>query len=273
MLWFIDNAPLFLTVWVAQMVAYHGIGLWFLWLDRTGRLARFKTRPVESRGYLDILPRVLFNQPVILLPAMGLMQALGLAYFGEEHIGLGMAVLSLVGLSFGHDVVQYAFHRFIMHRADLMNRLGHAVHHSTTASCSISACYMSVWDFIAEIVCPYLIPLALVGGGGADMAFHVFVVATGAFGGLYEHSGYDFSLALANAPGRDPLARVGRAIAPLLSSRAHAEHHARGNVSFSDGFGSSSLCDKFFRTRWDLVQVRQRQRRDNRPVSATEGKS
>ena len=81
------------------------------------------------------------------------------------------------------------------------------------------------------------------------------------------------NVALANAPGRDPLARVGRAIAPLLSSRAHAEHHARGNVSFSDGFGSSSLCDKFFRTRWDLVQVRQRQRRDNRPVSATEGKS
>ena len=143
MLWFIDNAPLFLTVWVAQMIAYHGIGLWFLWLDRTGRFARFKTRPVESRPYLEILPRVLANQVFILLPAMGLMQALGLAYFGEEHIGLGMAILSLVGLSVGHDVVQYAFHRFIMHRADLMNRLGHAVHHSTIGSRGISACCSS----------------------------------------------------------------------------------------------------------------------------------
>jgi len=86
---------------------------------------------------------------------------------------------------------------------------------------------------------------------GADVGFHVFAVAMGAFGGLYEHSGYDFSLALS---GRGIAAKL----APLLSSRAHAEHHARGNVSFSDGFGSSSLCDTFLRTRWDLVRAKQR---------------
>ncbi len=243
--------PLFATVWLAQMVAYHGIGLWFWWLDRTGALARFKTRPVERRPYLDILPRVLANQTLLLLPAMGLAQWAGVAFSGAAHIAAWAWVASLVGMSIGHDIVQYLFHRFLMHRATLMNRLGHAVHHSTTASCAISACYMSAADFLAEIVCPYLIPLALVGGGGADAGFHVFAVTLGAFGGLYEHSGYDFSLAL-------PRAGFAARLAPLLSSRAHAEHHARGTVSFSDGFGSSSLCDTIFKTRWDLARSRQR---------------
>jgi hypothetical protein len=37
-----------------------------------------------------------------------------------------------------------------------------------------------------------------------------------------------------------------------ISSHAHAEHHRRASVSFSDGFGSPGLCDWLFRTRWDL---------------------
>ncbi len=263
----LSTPPLFLTVWAAQMIAYHGIGLWFLWLDRTRRLARFKTRPVERRPYVEILPRVLFNQIVILLPAMALFQFAGLAFVGPAHIGLVAAILSLAGMSIGHDVVQYIFHRWLMHRPDLMNRLGHSVHHSTTASCSISACYMSAADFLAEIVLPYLIPLALVGGGGADVAFHVFAVTAGAFGGLYEHSGYDFSLTHAGAEGASVRAWMARAAATMISSRAHAEHHARGNVSFSDGFGSSSLCDTIFRTRWDLVRARARRRGNNEPAS------
>ena len=258
------HPPLFLTVWAAQMVAYHGIGLWFQRFDHTGRLARFKTRPVEARPYLEILPRAVGNQVFLLLPAMGLAQWLGLAFSGPAHISPLMWIVSLAGMSVGHDLVQYAFHRYVMHRPELMNRLGHAVHHSTTASCSISACYMSAADFVAEIVCPYLIPLVVVGGGGADPAFHIVAVTMGAFGGLYEHSGYDFSLGLAQST--SPLARK---IAPLLSSRAHAEHHARGNVSFSDGFGSSSLCDTFLRTRWDLVKAKQRQRETRATENAT----
>ncbi len=264
---FLHTIPLFVTVWAAQMVAYHGIGLWFYWLDATGRLQRFKTRPVERRPYLDILPRVLANQVFLLLPAMGLFQWLGLAFVGREHISLLTAALSLVGMSLGHDVVQYAFHRGVMHRPTLMNRLGHAVHHSTSASCSISACYMSGADFVAEIICPYLLPLALV-GAGADVWFHIFVVTTGAFGGLYEHSGYDFSLALEKTGGEGIGARLARKMAPALSSRAHAEHHARGNVSFSDGFGSSSLCDTILKTRWDLVRARRR--RSGEPATAGE---
>jgi hypothetical protein len=98
--------PLFLTVWVVQMIVFHGLGLWFLWLDRTGSLARFKTRPIERRGYQEILTRVLYNQVFILLPAMAFMQWTGLAFVGAEHIGLGVAILSLAGACVGHDVVQ-----------------------------------------------------------------------------------------------------------------------------------------------------------------------
>ena len=39
--------------------------------------------------------------------------------------------------------------------------------------------------------------------------------------------------------------------ASLISSHAHAQHHRRSSVSFSDGFGSPGLCDTLFGTRWD----------------------
>ena len=81
-------------------------------------------------------------------------------------------------------------------------------------------------------------------------------VTAGAFGGLYEHSGYDFSVKLAQSD--NALARF---VASRISSKAHAEHHSRGNVSYSDGFGSSNICDTVFKTRWDLVKPRERQRR------------
>jgi sterol desaturase/sphingolipid hydroxylase (fatty acid hydroxylase superfamily) len=263
------SIPLFVTVWTIQMVAYHGFGLAFLWLDRTGRLTLFKTRPVERKPYGAILPRVLVNQVFVLLPAMGVAQALGLGFTGAAHVPWYTWLAFAIGFPLGHDIVQYIFHRFVLHRAALMNRLGHAVHHSTTASCSISACYMSPADFFFEIVLPYLVPLALLGGGGSDVVFHAVTVTAGAFGGLYEHSGYDFGLALARAPGDGVGAKLSRALAVMLSSRAHAEHHSRGNVSFSDGFGSTSLCDTILHTRWDLVQDRRRRRAE--PAPAMEG--
>ncbi len=265
----VSALPLCVTVWLALMGAYHGFGLWFQWLAARDRLPNLRMRPVDRRGYLEVLPRVLFNQTFILLPAMALVQASGLAFTGAAHIGLIASIFCIIALSAGHDVVQYAFHRLILHRPTLMNALGHAIHHSTTASCGVSACYMSPVDFFLEIVCPYLIPLVFI-GGGADVGFHVFAVAAGAFGGVYEHSGYDFSLRLSQASGDGLLARVGRAIAPTLSSRAHAEHHARGNVSFSDGFGSSNMCDTIFRTRWDLVAARVRRRQREPAIAAAE---
>lgn len=254
--------PLSVAVWLVQMVAYHGIGLWFEYLDRTGSLAAYKNRPADSWTYFQVLPRVLVNQVVVLLPAMMFLEWTGLAFVGPAHIGVVMFVVGLIGMTIGHDVVQYVSHCWILHRPTLMRTLGHSVHHSTTASRSISACYMSFADFFLEIVCPYALPLIVItaiGSAGSDLTFHFFAVTAGAFGGLYEHSGYDFSIKLAKSP--NPFLRF---VADRISSKAHAEHHGRGNVSFSDGFGSSNICDTVFKTRWDLVT--QRERRRQRPA-------
>jgi len=254
-----DHFPLFeglnfsIAVWTAQMVAYHGFGLGFEWLDRTGAAARFKVRPVERMSYRELLPRVLFNQVFILLPAMVVAQAMGLAYYGSSHMSALSVVMSCAGLTIGHDVVQYIAHRLVLHDPANMRRLGHAVHHSTRASCGISACYMSAADFFLEIVCPYLLPLILIGGGGMNFVFHALIVSAGAYGGVYEHSGYDFGLVLRKAEGWR------RILGEMLSTQAHGSHHTRGNVSFSDGFGSSNICDTLFKTRWDLAPGRERQ--------------
>jgi sterol desaturase/sphingolipid hydroxylase (fatty acid hydroxylase superfamily) len=236
-----------IKVWLVQMIAFHGFGLWFEWLDRTGRARAYKFREPERRNYLSLAPRVLANQTFVLLPSMVMMERFGLAYVGPSSLSpFGWAV-SFVGLTIGHDVVQYVAHRAILHQPKYMRSLGHLLHHTTAGSRGISACYMSAADFFLEIVCPYLVPLALVGGGGSGLLFHSVVVTGGAFGGLYEHSGYDFGRRLRGAGGWR--ATLGR----LLSSEAHAAHHARGNVSFSDGFGSSNICDTLLRTRWDLA--------------------
>lgn len=250
--------PLALWVWLAQMAAYHGFALLFEACERFGALAAFKVKTKERLSYRAMAPTVLRNQCLLLLPAMLLLEALGLAFVGERSLPLGVMLLGFAGLTVGHDVVQYAAHRFILHRPELMRRLGHALHHSTIGSRGISACYMSGPDYFLEIVCPYLIPLALIGGGGADAGFHVLVVAAGAFGGVYEHSGYDFGRGLRRRAGPGLAGRLRAVLGGMLSSEAHAAHHSRGNVSFSDGFGSSNLCDSLFRTRYDLVADRRR---------------
>ena len=217
------------------MVVYHGVALGFEALDATGRLARFRTRPPERRGYLALLPLVLVNQCLVLLPCMVALEWAGLAYVGVPQLQPWWFAAALLLMAVGHDVVQYAGH-VPQHRLSRLRFLGHRIHHSTVASRAVSACYMSPPDFVFQILLPYLVPLVLIGGGGADMLFHVVTVCFGAIGGLYEHSGYDFSTSLRG--------RFGRALAPFASSHAHAQHHRHSDVSFSDGFGS----------RWDKAR-------------------
>jgi len=208
-------------------------------------------RDREKFAYLDFLPRVLINQTFILLPAMWLCERFGLAYTGSAHIGLAWAVAAMVLMTIGHDIVQYFAHRFLLHNSRL-RWLGHGLHHSTGASKSITACYMSAPDFFLTIVCPYLVPLVVIGGGTADLRFQLLVASLGAIGGLYEHSGYDFAVGIRQSltAGKSSFLRL---IPPsLLSSHAHGEHHRRSRVSFSDGFGSPGMCDAIFRTRWDM---------------------
>lgn len=255
-----SRIPLSVKVWAVQQVAFHVISLAFEWLDSSNALRKVRAREADnSKSYKRMLPKVLLNQCLVLLPCMVLSEATGLCFTKKGYISTGRAALSLPVLAIGHDVVQYLTHRYLLHQPNLklMRMLRHSVHHSTTASKGISACYMSIPDFFLEIVLPYLIPLALVGGGGADLRFHSLVVASGAFGGIYEHSGYDLALAFQATPQNKADAwywnLLASVLSDLLSTRAHYEHHSRGQVSFSDGFGSPGFCDSIFGTRWDMV--------------------
>jgi sterol desaturase/sphingolipid hydroxylase (fatty acid hydroxylase superfamily) len=265
-----DLLPPWLSIavfaWTLQMVVYHGIALGFDWLDSTGRLQRFRVRRPERRGYAALLPRVLFNQCIILLPCMLALEWTGLAFVGESQLDASWFFAGMLLMMVGHDVVQYIGHR-LMHRRALLRVLGHHVHHSTGASRAVSACYMSATDFFLEIVLPYLLPLVLIGGGGSDLLFHIVTMGLGAIGGLYEHSGYDFSSAVRGEK-PTPLRNF---IADKLSSHAHAEHHRRSNVSFSDGFGSTGICDTVFRTRWDLADGSNLRPQDAQPASSESG--
>ncbi|WP_020175501.1 sterol desaturase family protein [Methyloferula stellata] len=243
--------PLSVLAWAVQMAVFHGIGFAFEWCDRTGRLSGAKVRNVGRLSYRAALPRVLVNQVFVLLPAMMLVQWAGLAFTGVTHLPAWQFLLDLVLMGISHDIVQYIAHRHILHRPGIGRMFGHGIHHGTGASQAITACYMSAADFFLEIVLPYLVPLVLIGGGGGDVFFHCFVAGAGAFGGLYEHSGYDFAVPLRKTRFFAQRPRLGGWIAAAITSHAHGEHHRRSNVSFSDGFGSPGICDTLFGTRWD----------------------
>ncbi|HEX3431020.1 MAG TPA: sterol desaturase family protein [Rhizomicrobium sp.] len=239
--------PVSVLVWTGHMIVFHGIGFGFELCDRAGALQQFKVRRYDRLTYAAALPRVLFNQVFVLLPAMCMCEKAGLAFTGSHKISFAFAVVALLLITIGHDIVQYVAHRWLLHNMRF-RWLRHDLHHSTGASRAITACYMSAPDFFLTIVAPYLVPLILIGGGTANVPFQLLVACLGAVGGLYEHSGYDFASALKAAPGR----LVSAVSASLISSHAHGEHHRRSRVSFSDGFGSPGLCDLIFRTRWDL---------------------
>jgi sterol desaturase/sphingolipid hydroxylase (fatty acid hydroxylase superfamily) len=270
--------PLSVHTWMVQQIVFHVVGGLFEWSDRSGALHRAKRRDVDRKPYFRLLPRVLLNQFLVLLPSMILVEKAGLCFSGPTHMPPVRFIASLGAMAIGHDVVQYVVHRHLLHRPNLrlMRMLRHSVHHSTGATKAISACFMSGPDFFLEIVLPYLVPLAAIGGAGADIAFHTVVAASGAIGGLYEHSGYDFSELLLDQTttgGKtecdgglrewrslgEVWAAVKSLLAGVLDNRAHGEHHSRGNVSFSDGFGSPGFCDTLFGTRWDLVPKRSQQ--------------
>ncbi len=248
--------PLSVLTWIAMMAVFHGFGAAFEFCDRTGRLGAAKVRRADKLGYFELLPRVLFNQVFVLLPCMVFLQWARLAFVGPAHLGLWRFIFGMALMAVGHDVVQYATHRYILHNPKMMRTLGHAVHHSTGASKAISACYMSAPDFFLEIVLPYLLPLVLIGGGGSDITFQLLVAGLGAFGGVYEHSGYDFAVPLRKTHFFQKLPILGWILDALITSHAHGEHHRRFNVSFSDGFGSPGICDTVMSTRWDKVPQR-----------------
>jgi hypothetical protein len=124
--------PLAFWVWAIHMLVFHSLGLGFAACDNYGALARFKLRRSDRLGYGRILRRVLINQIFILLPAMLLCQIAGLAYVGPPHLSVLMFLGGLVLMALGHDIVQYAGHRWLLHHPRL-RWLGHGLHHATGA--------------------------------------------------------------------------------------------------------------------------------------------
>ncbi|KAJ5194833.1 uncharacterized protein N7498_008271 [Penicillium cinerascens] len=262
---FLAGIPLSVKTWAIQQLGFYGTALLFEYFDKT-TFRRLRVREPDRKPFNQLLLRVLVNQCCILLPCMMLTQVVGICFTGPTHLHPINFLLILPAMAVGHDVVQYLTHRYLLHSPNikLMRLLRHSVHHMTTASRGISACYMSSVDFLLEIVFPYLVPLILVGGGGADIRLQYLVAGLGAMGGVYEHSGYDFGVSLRslgkasestdtaeNSNSYISLA-VLRALGGIFDNRAHGEHHARANVSFADGFGNPGVCDTLFGTRFDL---------------------
>ena len=136
MLWAL--LPVSIVIWAGHMLVFHGIGFGFELCDRTGTLRSFKVRRHERLTYAAALPRVLFNQTFVLLPTMWLCEKTGLAFVGSPKISLAFAAIALVLMTIGHDVVQYAGHRGLLHNSRF-RLLRHDLHHSTGASRAITA--------------------------------------------------------------------------------------------------------------------------------------
>lgn len=256
--------------WLVQEIVFHAFAFAFELVDQYALLSTVKSRNAERRTYAQLLPRVLLNQTLVLLPAMMFTEYMGWCFTGESRLSPLHLLLAMPSMALGHDVVQYLAHRYLLHQPHikLLRFLRHGLHHSTGATQAITACYMSPPDFFLEVVLPYLLPMALIGGGGSDKRFHMLIACVGAIGGLYEHSGYDFSaclpavvsssrgLAVKEGILGPVLSRIVLLLANFLDNRAHSQHHTRANVSFSDGFGSPGICDWLLKTRWDLVPSR-----------------
>src|ERR1700760_3632878 len=90
--------PLSVLTWAAQMVVYHGVGYAFERCDRAGLLRRAKVRDIDRLTYRKLLPRNLFNQVFVLLPAMVALQVFGLAFTGAPHLGVVHFLLAMFAM-------------------------------------------------------------------------------------------------------------------------------------------------------------------------------
>ncbi|KAA8495347.1 hypothetical protein FVE85_1502 [Porphyridium purpureum] len=197
-------------------------------------LRRFRMHFKGRKGYLEMMPLVLFNQTFVLLPCVLLVGHKGWG-FCSQYALLSLSTLwrvpiALFGMSLGHDVVFYIGHRYILHTHWGLPIFRHDVHHSTKAADAVSALFMHPFDFFVEIVLPYLVPYVLIAPLSTSL-LDVFIPVLGVVGGTYEHSGFNFWPDIT-----------------VLDTRFHAAHHIKWSVSYSDGVGSTNLMDALMDT-------------------------
>ena len=223
------SVPYSVVVFAVHFVTWHSGCLVFEALDRMRLCQRFKITRGDRASYMDLAPRVLANQFLILLPVMVMAQAAGLMFVGTPRHGPLRVLVDAVGVGYAHDLVFYVTHRYALHSRWGYRWFRHDLHHRTKAECAASSMYMAPGDFVLEIIMPYAAWPLLV--SRLDLLSNCLLVTLGGLGALYEHSGYDF-------------------LPRLQSTRMHAAHHASGMVAFSEGVGSPGLMDRIMRTSW-----------------------
>lgn len=238
--WPLPPPPVSVTTWAAGVGVFHAAAAVAAVADATaaGAGAKVRVEADPGRRYAALLPRVVANQVLLLLPAMVAAEAAGWAYAGGPPVAPTVGTLLVVAawMAVAHDVLFYVGHRFLLHSGWGWRAFGHHLHHTTRAATAVSAMYMAPADYLIEIVGPYLLPLGAV-SPRLDARWHAALLAAGCVGGVYEHSGYNL---LRGVPG--------------LDTTPHGEHHTRGGgVSFADGVGSPSLMDALWGTAWDAV--------------------
>jgi sterol desaturase/sphingolipid hydroxylase (fatty acid hydroxylase superfamily) len=216
-----------LLMWLTFFTSWHLFAAFFAVLDHTRLLWKYKLVINDPVSWSIALPTVLFNQIVILLPAMLVASHYKLAFTHFQAPNpVWIFPLHLFLLGAVHDVIFYFGHRLL--HLKVMFKF-HKKHHSSTGGCAAASLYFSPLDFIIEIILPYGCFLSLV---QTHVLFDVILGSIGSLLAMYEHSGYCFTYI------------------HLLDSRMHLSHHAGRFIgSLSEGCGSPGFMDDVFGTK------------------------
>lgn len=222
------------AIWLfaVHAITWHLGAAAFALCDRMAWFHWWKACSDDRLSWRQMMPQVILNQVAVLLPALWLLDATGQFRVEELDLSawqwLGHTVYHALGLSVTHDVMFYVGHR-LLHTPTLYRMLRHDVHHSTYASVAASSMYMSIPDFVVEIVVPFTAWFSV--GQPTDWRTAAVLVTLGGWTAMYEHSGYVFYVGMR-----------------CLDSRAHMAHHQTPNIAFSEGVASASLCDRIMGT-------------------------
>lgn len=219
----------YLVVWWSHMMSFHLVATIFHLVDSRRWCRQYKFAERDPLTYFQMLPIILRNQVFVFLPALCFLWYQDWVTLERAPTWKALAlsvVYTSVGFSLVHDVVFYVGHR-LMHTKWGFAWSGHALHHDTKGTVAASALYMGCLDFVVEILLPFSAWFLIT--RHAYLETLLFVVVVGAWGAMYEHSGFDFGL-----PGYDP--------------RPHAYHHTHYKLGFSEGIGSLGIMDWMFQT-------------------------
>ena len=118
-----------------------------------------------------------------------------------------------------YDFLFYINHRLL--HTQLLYKKYHKLHHSIYANCSFSANYMTIIDYLLEVIIPYWLGLYLY--NPCFMSSFIFAII-GQLNGAITHSGYKFKF--------------------FVNPKNHMEHH----LYFKKNYGVGGPWDYLFKT-------------------------